>query len=309
MAKTGAIASMAEGDVAPTSSAGSTSAIEWRDKDPNLSVDFQQAGVSTEYGKTAGWQFKAGRDFLKEFLTDSSAVVINEAAVKFMGMKNPLSENITYYGNPFKVIGVIKDIVTDSPYGQVKPAVYFFNKGSASTVLLRINPNVSASNAIEKIEPIFKRFNPEQPFQYNFVDQLYDQKFGNEQRIGKLAAFFASLAILISCLGLFGMAAFMAEQRVKEIGVRKVLGASVLNLWRLLSLDFIGLVAIAIVIATPLAWYLMAGWLQHFDYRSSISGWIFVLTGLAAIAITLFTVSFQSIKAALANPIKSLKTE
>jgi len=307
--KTGAIISMAEGDVAPTSSAGSTSAIEWRDKDPNLSVDFQQAGVSAEYGKTAGWQFKQGRDFSKEFLTDSSAVVINEAAVKFMGLKNPLSENLTYYGNKFKVIGVIKDIIVDSPYGQVKPSVYFFNKGAASTVLLRINPRVSASAAIEKIAPIFKRFNPEQPFEYSFVDQVYAQKFGNEQRIGKLAAFFASLAILISCLGLFGMASFMAEQRVKEIGVRKVLGASVFTLWRLLSTDFIVLITIAIAIATPFAWYLMAGWLQNFDYRSSISGWIFVFTGLAALAITLFTVSFQSIKAALANPIKSLKTE
>lgn len=307
--KTGAVVSMAEGDVAPTSSAGSTSAIEWRDKDPNLSVDFQQTGVSAEYGKTAGWQFQGGRDFSREFLTDSSAVVINEAAVKFMGLKNPVGDNVVYYGHPFKIIGVIKDIVVDSPYGQVKPSVFFFNKGSASTVLLRINPKVSTSRALESIEQVFKRFNPDQPFTYNFVDQLYAQKFGNEQRIGKLAAFFASLAILISCLGLFGMALFMAEQRVKEIGVRKVLGASVFNLWRLLSTDFLVLVAISLLIASPLAWYLMHGWLQHFDYRSTISGWIFVFTGVGAVAITLLTVSFQSVKAALTNPIKSLKTE
>jgi ABC-type antimicrobial peptide transport system permease subunit len=307
--KTGAVVAMAEGDVAPTDVAGSTSAIEWKDKDPNLSVDFQQAGVSIEYGKTAGWQFKEGRDFSKEFLTDSSAVVLNEAAVKFMGLKNPVGDNLKYYGNPFKIIGVIKDIIVDSPYGEVKPSVFFFNKGSASTVLLRINPKISAGMALEHIEAIFKRFNPEQPFEYHFIDQEYAKKFGNEQRIGKLAAFFASLAILISCLGLFGMASFMTEQRVKEIGVRKVLGASVFNLWRLLSTDFLGLVAISLLIASPIGWYLMHNWLQHFDYRSTISGWIFVLTGLSAILITLLTVSFQSVKAALANPIKSLKTE
>ncbi|MDP9081445.1 MAG: ABC transporter permease [Bacteroidota bacterium] len=307
--KTGAVTAMAEGDVAPTESAGSTSAIEWKDKDPNLSVDFQQAAVSAEYGKTIGWQFKGGRDFSREFLSDSTAVIINEAAVKFMGLKKPVNDYITYYGHSFKVIGVITDIIVDSPYGQVKPSVFFFNKGAGNTVLLKINPKISANRALENIGSVFKRFNPEQPFQYNFVDEVYAQKFGNEQRIGKLAAFFASLAILISCLGLFGMASFMAEQRVKEIGVRKVLGASVFNLWSLLSTDFIGLIVISLIIASPLAWYLMHGWLQSFDYRSTISAWIFIVTGLGAVTITLLTVSFQSIKAALANPIKSLKTE
>jgi len=307
--KTGAVVSMAEGDVAPTQAAGSTSAIEWKDKDPNLSVDFQQAGVSPEYGKTAGWEFKEGRDFSRDFLTDSSAVVINEAAVKFMGLKKPVGDNLKYYGNLFKIIGVINDIIVDSPYGQVKPCVFFLNKGPGSTVLLKINPKVSASQALESIGKVFKQFNPEQPFSYSFVDLEYAKKFGNEQRIGKLAAFFAGLAILISCLGLFGMASFMAEQRIKEIGVRKVLGASVFNLWGLLSTDFLGLVAISLLVASPVAWYLMNNWLQNFDYRSTISGWIFVITGLGTIAITLLTVSFQSVKAALANPIKSLKTE
>lgn len=307
--KTGAVIAMAEGDVAPTRSAGSTSAIEWKDKDPNLSVDFQANSVSPEYGKTVGWHFKGGRDFSREFLTDSAAVVINEASVKFMGLKKPVGDYITFYGQQYKIVGVINDIIVDSPYGQVKPCVFFMNKGAGGTVVLKINPKVSASHAIASITAVFKRFNPEQPFEYSFVDEQYAQKFGNEQRIGKLSAFFAGLAILISCLGLFGMASFMAEQRVKEIGVRKVLGASVFNLWRLLSTDFIILVTISLVLATPLAWYLMHNWLQHFDYRSTISGWIFVMTGLGAMGITLLTVSFQSVKAALANPIKSLKTE
>lgn len=175
--------------------------------------------------------------------------------------------------------------------------------------MIKINPKFSASRALENIEKVFKQFNPEQPFEYHFVDQEYAKKFGNEQRVGKLVAFFASLAIFISCLGLFGMASFMAEQRVKEIGVRKVLGASVFNLWRLLSTDFVALVTISLFIASPVAWYLMHNWLKHFDYQSTISAWIFVLTGLGALLITLLTVSFQSVKAALANPIKSLKTE
>jgi ABC-type antimicrobial peptide transport system permease subunit len=307
--KTGTVMSAAEGDVNPTQNAGSTSAIEWKDKDPNLSVDFQQNGVSVGYGKTAGWQFKGGRDFSKDFLTDSSAVVVNESAVKFMGMKDPLRNNITFYGASFKIIGVIKDIVVDSPYGQVKPCIYFFNKDAAGTVLLRINPNMSTANAIENIQRVFKRFNPEQPFQYTFIDGAYAQKFGNEQRIGRLAAFFAGLAIFISCLGLFGMASFMAEQRVKEIGVRKVLGATVFNLWRLLSVDFISLVIVSLLLATPIAFYLMHTWLQHFDYRAGISIWVFVVTGLMALTITLLTVSIQTIKAALTSPVKSLKSE
>jgi putative ABC transport system permease protein len=307
--KTGAVVAIGEGDVAPTQSAGSTSAIEWKDKDPNLSIDFQQTGVSLGYGKAVGWQFEGGRDFSDSFLSDSTAVILNEAAVKFMGLKTPVGDNLTYYGNQFKIIGVIKDIIVDSPYGQVKPSVFFFNKGAGGAVLLKINPKTSSSAAIESIEKVFKQFNPEQPFQYSFVDEVYAKKFGNEQRIGKLAAFFASLAIFISCLGLFGMASFMAEQRVKEIGVRKVLGASVFNLWRLLSVDFIVLVTLSLLIATPVAWYLMHNWLQHFDYRSGISGWIFIMTGFGAISITLLTVSIQTIKAALMNPVKSLKTE
>ncbi|MEO7213732.1 ABC transporter permease [Mucilaginibacter sp.] len=307
--KTGTVVSLAEGDVAPTGMAGSTSAIEWKEKDPNLSVDFQQAGVSAGYGETVGWQFKGGRDFSNAYPSDSLAVVINEAAAKFMGMKNPTDESITFYGNTFKIIGLIKDIVVNSPYAPVKPGVFFLNKGAGSTVVLKINPKISAGTAVEKIETVFKQFNPEQPFQYSFVDEVYARKFGNEQRVGKLAAFFASLAIFISCLGLFGMASFMAEQRVKEIGVRKVLGASIFNLWRLLSTDFIILVTASLLIAAPIAWYLMSNWLQNFEYRSGISVWTFIITGAGAITITLLTVSIQTIKAALMNPVKSLKSE
>jgi ABC-type antimicrobial peptide transport system permease subunit len=175
--------------------------------------------------------------------------------------------------------------------------------------IIRLNPTTSASAAIDKIAPVFKRFNPEQPFEYKFVDEEYAHKFGNEERVGTLSGIFTILAVIISCLGLFGLASFVAEQRTKEIGVRKILGASVFNLWRMLSGEFVRLVIISFCIAAPLAWYFMQSWLQKFTYHTSLSVWVFVAAGLAALLITLITVSFQSIKAALARPVKSLRSE
>ena len=307
--KSSSIVSMAEAGAPPVYQAGSTSAIEWEGKDPNQSVDFPQNNVSYDYGRTIGWQFAQGRDFSRDFLSDSAAVVINESAVHFMGLKKPLSSSIKYYGHPFKVIGVAKDMIVDSPYGQVKPTIYFLSKDPSSVVLLKINPKISTAEALDKIGAVFKTYNTAQPFTYQFVDLEYAKKFGNEERIGKLASCFAGLAIFISCLGLFGMASFMAEQRIKEIGVRKVLGATVFNLWSLLSKDFVIMVVISLVIAAPIAYYFMHNWLLGYDYHSTIAWWIFAVTGVGAMAITLLTVSYQSIKAALANPVKSLKTE
>ncbi|SDT67048.1 ABC-type antimicrobial peptide transport system, permease component [Mucilaginibacter mallensis] len=307
--KTGVVANVSESSAPPTEQWGSSSGFDWQGKDPSLSVDFQQAGVSYDYGKTVAWQFTGGRDFSRDFLSDSSALIINETAVHFMGLKNPVGSTIKWNGDQFKVVGVIKDIITGSPYEQIKPAVYYLSKDAGSMIVLKINPNASASAAIDKIGDVFKQYNPQQPFVYQFVDQEYAKKFDDEERIGKLASCFAGLAIFISCLGLFGMASFMAEQRIKEIGVRKVLGASVFNLWKLLSTDFIGLVVISIIIATPTAYIFMNNWLRHYEYHSAIAWWIFALTGVGAVLITLLTVSYQSIKAALANPVKSLKSE
>jgi len=306
---TGAITEMAESGSPPTGYSGSTSAIEWEGKDPNLSVDFKQNNISYDYGKTIGWQFAGGRDFSRSFLSDSAAVVVNEAAVRFMGLKNPLSSSVRYYGNSFKIVGVAKDMVVESPYTQANPTVYFLSKDPSSFALVKINPKMSARDAMDKIGKVFKSYTPELPFDYQFVDQDYAKKFGNEERIGTLASSFASLAIFISCLGLFGMASFMAEQRIKEIGVRKVLGASVFKLWQLLSKDFVMLVLISLLIASPVAWYFMHGWLQNYDYHADVAWWIFIITGAGAMIITLLTVSFQSIKAALANPVKSLRSE
>jgi len=310
LAGTGVISSIAEAE-SPTTGfwSGSSSGFDWPGKDPNLSIDFLKTGISYEYGNTIDWSIKEGRNFSKDFATDSSAVIINESAAKFMGLKKPIGESIKWFSNPFRVIGVVKDMIVQSPYEQPGPTIYFLSVDPGSVAIVRINPAVSAHEAINKIEPIFKKYNPSQPFEYQFVDDEYAKKFGNEERIGKLAGFFTILAIFISCLGLFGMASFMAGQRTKEIGVRKVLGASTYNLWRVLSGDFIKLVMISLLIASPLAWYFMNHWLQNYSYRSAISWWIFVAAGSGALLITILTVSFQSIKAALANPVKSLRTE
>ena len=309
LTKSGTISEMAEAGGPPTENWSSTSTIEWKDKDPNLSVDFQTMSISFDYGKTIGWSFKEGRDFSKEFSTDSSGLILNEAAVKFMGLKHPVGEIIQWYGASNKVIGVVKDLIVQSPYQQIKPTIYYLTTEPGGVMIAKINPLAGAGKALSEIETVFKKFNPAQPFEYQFVDEEYAKKFDNEERIGKLATFFAILAIFISCLGIFGLASFIAEQRTKEIGIRKVLGASVTNLWQMLSKDFVILVIISCVISAPIAYYFLQEWLQKYTYRTEISWWIFAVAGVGALIITLLTVSFQAIKAALMNPVKSLRSE
>jgi putative ABC transport system permease protein len=307
--KTGAITAITESSGPPTAIWATNSGFDWKGKDPGLGVDFPNTEVTADYGKTVGWQFVDGRDFSKSFPTDSLGFVLNESAVKFMNLKNPVGEIIRWDGKAFKVIGVIRDMIMESPYEPVRPSLFHLSKDAGSVVIAKINPEQSAASAIHEIEGVFKTYNPSQPFDYRFTDEEYARKFGNEERIGKLASFFAILAVFISCLGLFGMASFMAEQRIKEIGVRKVLGASVFNLWRLLSKEFMMLIAIALILAGPLAYYAMNSWLLNYSYRTTMSWWIFAAAAMGAFAITLMTVSFQAIKAAMSNPVKSLRTE
>ena len=196
-----------------------------------------------------------------------------------------------------------------SPYEPVKQTVYMLDYNNVNWIVLKLNPNKSAAASIEKIEAAFKKYIASAPFDYKFADNEFAAKFAAEERIGKLSTFFSALAIFISCLGLFGLASFVAEQRTKEIGVRKVLGASVTNLWGMLSKEFVVLVLLSCFIAVPIAWYFMLQWLLKYQYRTDISGWVFIGAGAGAMVITLLTVSFQAIKAALANPVKSLRTE
>lgn len=307
--KSGAIEEITESGSPTTETWSSTSGFVWKGKDPSLSADFNFNEVSHDYGKTIGWQFIDGRDFSKDFSTDSSALIVNEAAVKFMGLKHPVGEMLSWNGVPMKIIGVTKDMLIQSPYAPVVPIFYSLSSGEGSIATIKLNPQAKSSTALAQIENVFKKYDSGSPFEYNFVDEQYATKFFNEERIGKLTTFFSILAIIISCLGIFGLASFTAEQRTKEIGVRKVLGASVANLWRMLSTDFVVLVIISCIISTPVALYFLSGWLQKYEYRTEISPWIFVFASLGALTITLMTVSYQSIRAALLDPVKSLRSE
>ena len=306
--QTGAVAEVAESESPVTDLMSDNQGITWKGKDPNLQDDFGTVPVSPEFGKTIGWKIKEGRDLSRDYPGDSSAIILNEAAVKFTGLKNPVGEIIKWDKN-YRVIGVVKDIVMDSPNDSVRPTMFYLLQYPGGFTDIRINPAMSNRQALDKIEAVFKRFDRASPFDYKFTDTEYAKKFDFEERIGKLAGFATILAIFISCLGLFGMASFMAEQRTKEIGIRKVLGASVFSLWRLMSKEFALLVFIALLVAIPIAIYVMNGWLQQYKYQSGLSWWIFAATALGVILITLLTVSFQSIKTALANPVSSLKTE
>jgi ABC-type antimicrobial peptide transport system permease subunit len=286
----------------------SNGGFDWPGKDPALQTDFSTLTVTPEYGKTVGWQFVAGRDFSRDFASDSAGFVVNEAAVKYMGLQNPVGTIIRRDGKPFRILGVIKDMVLGSPFEPVQPAVFFL-KGPLYWATLRIKPGVSPGRALPKMEAVFKSVLPDLAFDYQFVDQAYALKFAAEERTQQLAAVFAALAIFISCLGLFGLASFTAEQRTKEIGIRKVLGASVAGVWRLLSKEFVYLVGLACLIALPLSYYGLSRWLAQYTYRTTLTWWIFAGAGVAALLITLLTISYQAIKAALANPVKSLRNE
>jgi putative ABC transport system permease protein len=307
---TGVVDNMAESSSPTTAVYSNQIGFNWQGKDPNSLPVFGTIAVTADFGKTIGWEIKEGRNFSKDFATDSLGMILNESAVKQVGMKRDIvGQTIQFNDKNYHVVGVIKDMVMESPYEPIKPTVFLYDPSWASVVTVALKHGTQVSTALTKIESVFKKYNPGSPFDYNFNDEDYAKKFADEQRVGNLATFFTILAIFISCLGLFGLASFVAEQRKKEIGVRKVLGASVYNLWQMLSREFALLVIISCFIAIPLAWYYLNNWLQQYDYRTTISFWIFIWSGVGALAITLITVSFQAIKAAIANPVKSLRTE
>ena len=312
---TGVVTELAESSSPTTDIWNSNGGFDWKGKDPALIAEFATFTVTPEYGKTVGWQFAQGRDFSRDLASDSAAFVLNEAAAKLFGFENCVGEIVTWTAGyrskytSFTVIGVIKDMVVKSPFAPATPAVFLLSPYGTNWINIRINPEARAGDAIPAIEAVFKKIIPSVPFEYKFADQEYALKFAAEERIGKLASVFAVLAILISCLGLFGLASFVAEQRTKEIGIRKVVGASVFNLWKMLSKDFILLVVISCFIAIPIAYYFLREWLQKYEYRTEISWWIFAVTSVIALVITLLTVSYQAVRAALMNPVKSLRSE
>jgi putative ABC transport system permease protein len=272
--------------------------------------DFSMRGISKEYAKTIGLQFTQGRDFRSgPNGSDNMTMLLNEPAAMKMGLKDPVGKTVTWMGMNFTVIGVVKNVVMNSPYESPIPSLFYLMPYQMPYLTFRLNSRSGTNEAVEKIRAVVAKFSPGEPFDYKFVDQTYDYKFRSELHVGQLAGLFTALAIFISCLGLFGLASFVAEQRTKEIGVRKVLGANVFTLWKLLSKDFVVLVCISCLIAIPLSSTFLTKWLQQFEYRTTLQWWIFIVAAFGAIIITLATVSYQSIKAALSNPVKSLRTE
>jgi len=283
--------------------------VDWRGKRPDQqAVFFRNVNVSRDYGRTVGWRMVQGRDFSRSFATDSSAALINEAGARAMGFANPVGETVKFFGKNYTLIGVVGDMITNSPYENIPPAI-FLGDGDHYTITMRLKAGQPAHTLIAGIGEVFRKYNPNSPFLYNFIDEAYDQKFADEERIGKLAAVFTVLAIFISCLGLFGLASYVAEQRTREIGVRKVLGAKVLTLWGLLSIDFFKLIVLSFFISMPIGYLLMEKWLGNYKHHATLPWWIFAAAGAGTLVITLLTVSYQSLKAATMSPVKSLRSE
>ncbi|WP_462249176.1 ABC transporter permease [Ferruginibacter sp.] len=306
----GTVTSICKTSGPPTEIWSNNNGWEWKGSQPeDKSAIFNTIATSYDYTKTLGIKMKAGRDFSSDFATDSTGVILNEAAVLRMNLKDPIGETVKWNGKNKTVVGVVPNMQMESPYGEIRPLTIVFDKDWINCLTIRINPNVSAAEAIKKITPIFNIYNPGFAFDYKWADEQYAKKFKYEELIGNLSLVVALLAIFISCLGLFGLSTFMAEQRTKEIGVRKVLGASVANITALLSKDFLKLVFISFIIASPIAYYALAQWLKDYNYRIEIGIGVFLLVMLAAITIAILTVSYKAIKAAIANPVKSLRTE
>ncbi len=309
--RTGEVAEVAGSGVAVTENQFNKSGFDWKDKVPDFDPIFKVFYVTRGFGETIGWQLRQGRDFSRDFPSDDSGVLINESAMKLMGLEDPVGETIYWKqggGKNYTVLGVVRDMVRSSPFEPVPPSLMFLGE-DLPYIHIRLNPSSNLNVALPKIKGVFNELVPSTSFDHRFVEAEYRAKFMAEERIGELAGFFALLAILISCLGLFGLAAFLAEQKTKEIGIRKVLGASVENLCMNLSRDFFVLVTVSCFIAVPVAYYFLNNWLENYEYRTGISWWVFVMAGLGALLITLLTVSFQAIKAATADPVKSLRAE
>jgi putative ABC transport system permease protein len=288
-----------------------TWSIQWEGKAADDRTDFARMSEDEGLVRTAGLQILQGRDInITQYPTDSTAMLLNESAVKAMGFNNPVGQTVRDGDANYRVVGVIRDFLMGSPYDNMQPMIVEgLRSHFIQVVNIRLADGHGTAQSLEALRKIFQQLNPDFPFEYHFVDDDYALKFADTRAVAILAGLFAGLTIFISCLGLFGLAAYMAEARIKEIGVRKVLGASVLSIASLLTREFVTLVFISFVVASPLAWFAMNSWLQGFEYRIHISVWIFVLAGGLSILISLLTVGYQAVAAARANPAKSFRTD
>jgi putative ABC transport system permease protein len=308
--RTRAVTHVAEASVAATESPEAGRGVSWQGLDTTSQPSFTGVLVTADYGHTMGWELVAGRDFLPTYATDSDNAIINQSAAKLMGFAQPLGMRINAYGGRYTIIGVVKDMVIASPFQRVRPGLFLLAPDkSLNDIILRLRPTIPMRPALAAIENVFRKYNPASPFDYRFVDTDYAQKFADEERIDGLARAFTALAIFISALGLFGLAAYTAEQRNREIGIRKVLGSSVFSIWRLLTSEIIGLVLLACAIALPLAALFIHRWLSQYEYRASQPWWLFLATITGSLALALLTVSFHALKAAHSSPVKTLHVQ
>lgn len=306
---TGMVEEMAGTDSPITSTGVTNGGFNWEGKDPSASNDFTSLRVTYEFGDMVDWEIIEGRDFSRDFASDSTGFILNEAAVEYMGVENPVGMVMRRGDDTHKIVGVVKNLITQSPYAPVRQTIFMLHQSWLRHINIKLNEDSPPHEALTQIEEIFKKHDPANSFEYEFADEAYARKFDDEERVGKLASFFAILAIFISFLGLFGLAAYVAERRKKEIGIRKVLGASILRICQMLSKDFIKLVLISFLLATPISYYLMNNWLQDFSYRTSLSWWIFGIVGIVSIVLALSAVVFQALRAALMNPVNAIKSE
>lgn len=306
---TGSIRNAAKSNSRVLDLSSSSQNFSWQGKDPSMTVLITTEWVSPQYLSTMQMKLKSGRDFSENAAQDSLNVIINETFAKIIGKEDPVGEILQRDGSPLRIIGVVKDFLFNDMYKKPDPVVLFCEPLATNRMLVSIKQGQNNQRALADIENVLSKHNPGYPFEYRFMDDEFNKLFTSEMMIGKLSRLFAILTIVISCLGLFGLAAYTAERRTKEIGIRKVLGATLPNVVGLLSKDFLRLVAIAALFAFPLAWWVMHQWLEDFAYRISINWWVFAIAGMLAVIIALCTVSFQAVKAGLANPVKSLRTE
>ena len=313
---TGIIDNVALSDHTTIYSGNNTGSLTWQGKSAGAQILISTRYVTPGFMETSGIKVIEGRDFQTSDSTDSKKlnVLITQSFEKLMGKESAIGKILRYDGDTSNttatVVGVVNDYVYGNMYGKSDPVLFVCTAPEHTSVMyLRIRPQINTEQALAKIGAIMKKDNPAYPFNYIFVDDQFNAMFTSEMLISKLSRVFAALAIIISCLGLFGLAAYTAERRTKEIGIRKVLGSSISGIAALLSKDFLKLVSISCILAFPVAWWMMHNWLQGYEYRITINWWIFLTAGFLAILIALLTVSFQAIKAAIANPVKSLRTE
>ncbi|HSZ86465.1 MAG TPA: FtsX-like permease family protein, partial [Puia sp.] len=293
----------------PTQIYGNTLGVDWQGKDPNSKPLFTTAEVGYEFVKTMKLQLKDGRDFSKDFAADSANYLINESTLQKIGYNDPIGKPLSLWGVKGQIVGVLKDFHFSSLHEPISPLIIKLGeRNDYGSALVRIERG-KTNQALSDLATICKKLNPQFPFEFEFADADYQSLYKSEQVINKLADYFAFLAIFISCLGLLGLVMFTTERRIKEIGIRKVLGASVISVFQMLSNEFLLLVFLAMAIGSPVAWFTMNKWLQEYAYHTEISWWMFAVSGLLAMMIALITVSYQTMRAAMANPVKSLRTE